>query len=60
VIDKINEEVVSIYADAAVLDRLDKAGISPVTSTPAEFDAFFRSEVQRWAKVLRDGGIRLD
>jgi tripartite-type tricarboxylate transporter receptor subunit TctC len=60
VIDRIRQEVVSIYADAAVLDRLDKAGISPVTSTPAEFDAFFRSEAQRWAKVFRDSGIRLD
>jgi tripartite-type tricarboxylate transporter receptor subunit TctC len=60
VIDKIHQEVVSIYADAAVVDRLDKAGISPVTSTPAEFDAFFRSEAQRWAKVFRDSGIRLD
>ena len=60
VIDKIHEEVVSIYADAAVVDRLDKAGISPATSTPAEFDAFFRSEAQRWAKVFRDSGIRLD
>jgi len=43
-----------------VVDRLDKAGISPVTSTPAEFDAFFRSEAQRWAKIFRDSGIRLD
>ena len=60
VIDKIHEEVVSIYADAAVVDRLDKAGISPATATPAEFDAFFRSEAQRWAKVFRDSGIRLD
>ena len=60
VIDKIHQEVVLIYADAAVVDRLDKAGISPVTSTPAEFDAFFRSEAQRWAKVFRDSGIRLD
>jgi tripartite-type tricarboxylate transporter receptor subunit TctC len=60
VIDKIHEEVVSIYGDAAVLDRLDKAGISAATSTPEEFDAFFRSEAQRWAKVFRDSGIRLD
>jgi tripartite-type tricarboxylate transporter receptor subunit TctC len=60
VIDKIHQEVVSIYADPAVVDRLDKAGINPVTSTPAEFDAFFRSEARRWAKVFRDSGIRLD
>jgi tripartite-type tricarboxylate transporter receptor subunit TctC len=60
VIDKIHQEVVSIYADSAVVDRLDSAGINPVTSTPAEFDAFFRSEAQRWTKVFRDSGIKLD
>ena len=60
VIDKIHQEVVAIYADPAVVDRLDKAGINPVTSTPAEFDAFFRNEARRWTKVFRDSGIRLD
>jgi tripartite-type tricarboxylate transporter receptor subunit TctC len=60
VIDRIHQEVVAIYADAAVVDRLDAAGINPVTSTPAEFDAFFRSEARRWTKVFRDSGIRLD
>jgi hypothetical protein len=44
----------------AIVDRLDKVGINPVTSTPAEFDAFFRSEAQRWAKAFHDSGIRLD
>jgi tripartite-type tricarboxylate transporter receptor subunit TctC len=60
VIDKIHQEVVAIYADPAVVDRLDKVGINPVTTTPEEFDAFFRSEAQRWSKVFRDSGIRLD
>ncbi len=60
VIDKIHQEVVAIYADPAVVDRLEKVGINPVTSTPAEFDTFFRSEARRWAKVFRDSGIRLD
>jgi tripartite-type tricarboxylate transporter receptor subunit TctC len=60
VIDKVQREVVAIYTDAAVIDRLDKAGITPATSTPAEFDAFFRGEAVRWAKVFRDSGIRLE
>jgi len=60
VIDKIHQEVVAIYADPAVVDRLDRAGINPVTATPAEFDAFFRSEARRWTKVFRDSGIRLE
>jgi len=60
VIDAIHRKVVDIYADPAVITRLDKAGINAVTSTPAEFDAFFRSEAVRWTKVFRDSGIRLD
>ena len=58
VIDKIHQEVVAIYTDPAVVDRLDKAGINPVTSTPAEFDALFRNEARRW--TFRDSGVRLE
>ena len=60
IINKIQREVVAIYTDASVVDRLDKAGINPVTTTPAEFDAFFRSEAVRWARVFRESGIRLE
>jgi tripartite-type tricarboxylate transporter receptor subunit TctC len=60
VIDKLAREVATIYADPAVADRLEKAGITPVTSTPAEFDAYFRSEAERWTKVFRESGIKLE
>jgi tripartite-type tricarboxylate transporter receptor subunit TctC len=60
IIDKIQREVVAIYADAAVADRLEKAGITAVTSTPAEFDAFFRGEAARWTKVFAASGIKLE
>ena len=60
IVEKIQREVVRIYADAEVASRLDKAGITPVTTTPAEFDKFFRSEAERWAKVYKDSGIKLD
>ena len=60
VVDKLAREVASIYADAGVVDRLEKAGITGVTSTPAEFDAFFRSEAKRWTEVFRESGIKLE
>jgi len=37
-----------------VQDRLEKAGITPVASSPAEFDAFIHSESERWAKVFKE------
>jgi len=61
VLDKLSTEVERIFADPAMLERMQKAGLFPVSSTPAEFDAFIRSETERWSKVIRDNtGLRLE
>jgi tripartite-type tricarboxylate transporter receptor subunit TctC len=60
VVDKLAREVATIYADPAVAERLEKAGITATTSTPAEFDAFFRAEAKRWTEVFRESGIKLE
>jgi tripartite-type tricarboxylate transporter receptor subunit TctC len=60
VIDKLRREVASIYADPVTYDKLEKAGLNPVSSTPEEFDAFFRQEAVRWKKAFDDSGIKLD
>jgi tripartite-type tricarboxylate transporter receptor subunit TctC len=57
---KIHDAVVKAYADPAVADRLDKAGINAVTTTPAEFDTFFRTEAERWTKFYKASGINLN
>lgn len=54
IIDKLTRKVASIYADPVIMARLEKAGIMPVASTPKEFDAFVRSESERWAKVFKE------
>jgi tripartite-type tricarboxylate transporter receptor subunit TctC len=54
IVEKLTRKVASIYADPVMADRLEKAGIAPVASSPAEFDAFIRSESERWAKVFKD------
>ena len=53
-------DVVRAMADAAVADRLEKAGILAVTTTPEEFEKYFRDEAERWAKVYKESGIKLD
>ena len=49
-----------MYADPVIADKLEKAGISTVTSTPEEMDAFIRKETARWGQVMKDSGIRLE
>jgi len=56
IVGKIQHFIATIYADPAVAKRLDEAGIIAVSSTPAELDAYVRSETERWGKVIRDNG----
>jgi len=61
IVQKIQREVAAIYADAAIMAKLENAGLFAVSSTPEEFRAFIRQEIERWAKVIRDNpGIRAD
>jgi tripartite-type tricarboxylate transporter receptor subunit TctC len=60
IVKKIYDDVKRAMDDATVADRLEKAGIFPVTTTPQEFDTYFRAEARRWTKVYQDSGIKLD
>jgi tripartite-type tricarboxylate transporter receptor subunit TctC len=60
VVDKVQRAVAKVAANPQVSSRLNKLGISAVSSTPAEFDHFYRGEFDRWSKVFKDSGIKLD
>ena len=54
IVGKISHFIATIYADPAVARRLEDAGIIAVSSTPAELDAYVRSEAARWGEVVRN------
>ena len=60
IVDKIQREVVTMYADPVIAEKLEKSGISAATSTPEELDAFVRKELYRWGQVFKDSGIQLN
>src|ERR1700737_580358 len=43
-----------------VAPRAANEGASPVPRTPAEFTAFVRQDIERWARVVRRSGARPD
>jgi tripartite-type tricarboxylate transporter receptor subunit TctC len=57
---KIQREIATMYKDPAIAQKLQNSGISAVSSTPEEFDAFVRKETDRWSKVFKDSGIQLN
>jgi tripartite-type tricarboxylate transporter receptor subunit TctC len=60
IVGKIQHFVATIYADPGVAQKLDDAGIIPVSSTPGELDAYVRSETERWGKVLRESNFAVE
>jgi len=58
IIDRLHRETVRILAQGDVRKRLGGLGMSVVANTPAEFAALIKSDTARWAKVIKDAGIK--
>jgi tripartite-type tricarboxylate transporter receptor subunit TctC len=58
VIERLHKEVVAAVSDKATAESLDKNGAEPITSTPAELAAMIRDGVGKYAKVVKDAGVK--
>lgn len=59
VIERMNREVSKIVGgNEEVRSKLRELGIDPTLMTPEELDAFVRSELPRWAKLIEDAGLQ--
>lgn len=56
VVDRLHADTVKILAGPA-RQRLEIQGFEPVGGTPAEFSAYIKSEIVKWAKVIKDANI---
>jgi tripartite-type tricarboxylate transporter receptor subunit TctC len=60
VINRLNTEIVRIVKLPEMRERFLALGAEPVGSTAQEFGAFFRNEVEKWAKVVKTSGAQVD
>ena len=58
IVDKLAREIADIVRTPEIGRRFEADGAVAVGSTPQQFAAFLKSEVQKWAKVIRDAGIQ--
>ena len=58
--DKLNADTVKALADADVKKRFADLGVEAVSSTPAEFAAFIRAEMDKYAKLIREANIKVN
>ncbi len=60
VIDRLQAETVKALTADDVRRRLIEDGLEPVGSTPAEFGAYIRTEIAKWARVISVAGIAIE
>ena len=60
IVDRLVRESKAALATPEVRNYFNETGIEVVGSTPAEFDAFFRDDRDRWARVVKETGAKVD
>jgi tripartite-type tricarboxylate transporter receptor subunit TctC len=60
IVARLNAEITKILAMPDVHERLEQLGIDPVGNTPEQFAAFQQAEIAKWAKVVKEGGVKID
>lgn len=60
IIARLSSEIVSSLKSPEIRDFITGEGAEPVGSSPQEFSAHFRSEVERYARVIKAGQLKAD
>src|SRR6516162_1439602 len=60
VIDRLNHEINAALADAAMKAKLAELGGILTPGSPAEFGRTIAQETDKWAKVIKSGGVTLE
>lgn len=59
-VTRLSAEVVAILALNDVAESLRKQGAEPEGMTPDQFAAYQKSEIEKWAKVVKEAGITVN
>ena len=56
-VNRLSAELRNVLNDADTKKRFAQRGMDPLPSTPEEFSALIKSEIVKWAKVVKAAGI---
>ena len=58
IITKLNADAVGALSGADVKERMAGQGLFVVASSPAQFADFLKAEIPKWAKIVKDAGVK--
>ena len=60
IVARLHAETAKALASPEVREKLLAQGAEPIGSSPEEFRAYIRAEIDKWGKVVRASGLRID
>jgi len=60
IVRRLNRELVAILKDPDIVARFKQLSTDPVGNSPEEFGAFVKAELDKYARVIKAAGIKLD
>lgn len=60
IVERLSAEIRKVMSDPALRDKVQADGTEVVTNTPAEYRAFFKDEMARWARAVKAAGAKVD
>jgi tripartite-type tricarboxylate transporter receptor subunit TctC len=60
VVEVLNRAVNAALADAAIKAKFDELGVVAMPGTPADFGKLIAAETERWSKLIRTAGIKME
>jgi tripartite-type tricarboxylate transporter receptor subunit TctC len=60
IVSRLNAEIVKILNMPDIRERMEQLGVDPVANTSEEFAAFQKAEIAKWAKVVKEGNLKVD
>jgi tripartite-type tricarboxylate transporter receptor subunit TctC len=60
IVDRLNAEINKLLAKKETKATWEKQGADTMSMTPAEFDAYLRADLEKWAKVIKQANIKIN
>ena len=60
IIEKVNAAIRNVLARGVVKERFQAIGVETSPSTPGAFSAYIREDLAKWAKVVKEAGIKAE
>jgi tripartite-type tricarboxylate transporter receptor subunit TctC len=60
IVARLHAETAKAMNAPEMKNRLATQGVAVMTNTPEEFAAFIRSEIEKWGRMVKASGARLD